>query len=259
MSEKENLPNPEQEKLVRETFEAIKNSEVIYSIDFVSVDTYRKIFDEQGDLKGKKIIDLAAGFVPIGAGQGSRYFETLAHRGAALIPVEGDFKKARSWRMLSPDMLTEEERSLVTTKVEPLQGNIFQLPFKSGSIDGALSINFFNLPFSDKKEHITMLLQELHRVLNDKGFAVISNFGYFKQTSPDGTVSYNNNIKEDEIIKAEQLKQAAQSAGFKVADLPLDKEKIRWAQADLVKQAQEKDSKIKKVEIIEPSAIFLTK
>jgi len=251
--------NPEQEKILSETLEAMKGSDVIYSIDFVPLENYRKIFDSLGDLKGKMIIDLAAGFVPIGAGEGSKYFETLGHRGATLIPVEIDAQKAKSWRMLSPDMLSEEERELIATKVEPVRANAFDLPFKTGSIDGALSINFFNLPLAEKKDLVPMLFSELNRVLKDDGFVVLSNFGYFKHTSADGSVVYNNGIAENQIVTVKQLRQQAEESGFQVLDIPLDNEKIKWAQDDLKRQALERNQKIKKVEIVEPTAMFLTK
>lgn len=221
-----------------------------YNDDYVSPETYVSIFDKLGDLKGKKILDLGAGLVQIGAPHGTFYLPAVERKGATLIPVDFEFSNIITWKIQQMD----------EGQIAPLQADAFDLPFKDGTVDGAIVVNLLNLHWSSRglNNHFQAgkLLREIARVTKKPGFVIISNFGYFGSVHENGKITYNNDIPEDQILPASEIRQLSEQNGFTVEPIPLDQSRMTNSFNNLNQQRAED---VERVEIVEPSALLLRK
>ncbi len=194
--------------------------------DYVSPETYRSIIDKQGDLRGKKIVELGSGIVRIGLHPiETNYEEALVGKGATLIPVDVVEETIKTWN------ITKDQEML---KVAPLQADILKLPFPDESIDGCISANVVNFyPTIENPDcHVFAyrLLKESHRVLKKGGFIIVSSFGYTRTTHKNGAVTYNNKIQEYQTVRASELRHMAHQIGFSdIEEVPLSEEQLRNA------------------------------
>ena len=210
--------NIDREKIVKD----LDNEDEVHNYyDFVKESAYRKIFEGM-DLKGKKIIDLGAGFIPFSQkSDTARHLAGLEDKGEVFIPIDVRELQARSWRLLPSH--TERDGS----SIEPVVANAFELPFADNSVDGCMSINFLN-SFGRKSHYaVADILTELHRVLRPGAFVVISNYGYFRRNTETGHWLTNNKVGKKNIITEAFIKEVAEKLGFhNFKELELDKNHI---------------------------------
>lgn len=198
-------------------FEELKDK-IYYNADFVSRETYKEIFDGL-DLKGKTILELGCGFIPL---HDQTYLREMDGRGANLIPIDRDSVRMSSWTL---PLSSEGRESQDETIIQPIQADIEDLPFVPSSVDGCISINLLNATRS--VEEVKALTDHVYQVLKDGGFFLASTFGYLKFVLEDGSVKYNDNFSVGEIMSVEEIKKIIKESGFReIKDIPLDKEMI---------------------------------
>ncbi len=218
--------------------------------DFISVATYHSIFS-RFDLKGKKIIDVGSGFIPISS-QAAPYTKGLPAKGLTLVPVDINELRAKSWHLANPT-----EPSPGQTMVRPVQGDMFKLPFKDDSFDGGVSINTLNI--AKTTEQAVEILMEIHRVLKPGGFLILSSFGYYEFT--DGEKLYHNNdFTEDEMIDGRVVGSLARNLGFSgIENINLDPEKIKAEERKVAEAQSHKLKREVKAKAVLPFGLLLRK
>ena len=238
---------PEQKKIYEELEGKVWNHP-----DFISRKTYEELFDKLGVKKGDKILDSGAGFIHL-TDFASEYPAALSERGVTLVPVDVEEAQMKSWMLLPRER--EDENDSVA---HPVRADILKLPFADETFEGAMSLNVVN-SLKDKK-YLPLLLVELYRALKPGGFVIISTFGYYKTTTKDGKVSYNNKISPEAIITPEEIKKAAQESGFtKIEDVPLDAELIKRETEYARKFSTQKVENFEDLEMVEPAGILIRK
>lgn len=235
-------------------FEDLKDK-IYYNADFISRETYKKIFDKL-DLKGKTVLELGCGFIPL---HEETYLREMDNRGANLIPVDKDSVRMSSWT-LPPSQESREDET--ETIIQPVQTQIENLPFGPSSVDGCISINLLN---EKSPEDIKVIAQHIYGVLKEEGFLLVSTFGYLRVSLEDGSVKYNDNFSADQIVSADQVKGILKEVGFSdLEDIPLDQERINkivnlGAEHLLQDYFIESGSKPVSAEFIEPLAVLAKK
>lgn len=249
MNEREPIWEPHQQKAIEHLEKAVAGGEA-YNDDFLSGDTYKRIFDQFGNLKGKKIIDAGAGLVYLAVPHGSSYLPQLEGKGAHVIPIDIYEQAIQTWNLHRDDNSPD--------KVTPLRANLFKLPFKDSSIDGFVSANVLNLNWHkygyNAHEIVPIFLTEMKRILKKGGQGVISTFGYYAYHLNDGRTVYNNNIPKEQIVSSSEIHHIASQIGFEVTDLALDPKRMEYS----LRHA-EKKPEVLRMEIVEPAAFLLKK
>jgi SAM-dependent methyltransferase len=236
-----------------------------YSADFVSPETYQELFSRL-DVRGKKILDLGAGDVPIHpiADHGSHYTDALKGKGALLIPFDRHDGRMRTW-LLGKGL---DRRIKPPTTHEPVVGDARSLPFGDASIDGAISINFLNSFQVLARSNVRAILRETSRILKPGAFFTISTFGYHDVTlrTADGTTerfspSFSNGVlpRPNDLITPEVLKELAEQSGFTLQEeLPIDPSRVEDERAHIKKFYQEQGQEID-TEMLHPIAVVFIK
>lgn len=242
---------PEQRVALEHLKTEIREGNAGYNDDYVSPETYQRVFNQLGDLRGKKVADLGAGIVGLRAPFASFQTPILLDRGAMVIPIDQRQESVRTWNVYHGEI----------EHVAPLTANFFHLPFENESLDGIASANTVNLHWSaygqDSHAYVRLFLEEMARVIKKGGFSIISSFGYYKRTHLDGHISYNNDITEEQILTASELRQAASQMGFtEISDIALDPKRIAISTKTL---NERKPNDVSKIEVIEPAAFLLKK
>ena len=227
--------------------------------DFVSEKEYKKLLKDR-DLRGKKVIDLGAGYPPPPKESpekklvplASELQEILEKKGAKLIAVD-----------VAEDPLEHQKKR----GRETILASVFQLPFKDESIDGgAVILNLFNSSFKGeggKEVYITLkecekILREVYRVLQKGSFVIISNWGYAISTI-DNLIKISG-PEENEIITPEMIQKLAEKIGFKnVKDIPLEEKRIELGKKLMLESFPEALRERITVELKAPGALFMEK
>jgi SAM-dependent methyltransferase len=149
----------------------------IPNIDYLSPDTYKRIIDQQGNLEGKKIIEVGAGIIRIqDSPYPTGYEESLVGKKSLLIPVDVIWENVQTWN------LAKVQKNV---RIAPVQADGLKLPFPDESVDGCISVNLINMyptiQNPDSHEFANKLIREIYRTLRKGGFVIISSFGYTKE------------------------------------------------------------------------------
>lgn len=226
-----------------------------YCADFISRETYDKVFDK---LKVRNItmLDVGAGIVPVNPKFGaSPYFEALKGRNVKLVPIEHDILRIHTWKLINSHNIVPG-----VSKAMPVQADVNALPFRESSVDGAISVNYINSFKKNAKESVNNFLEEIYRALKPGGFLIISTFGYTCQLSSRGDLTVNDKIPFNEFVTPAMVKELAKKVGFsKIEDVPLDKEDIERSRARWVKQDQEAGEDVTAILMEDPIGLLLKK
>jgi SAM-dependent methyltransferase len=237
---------PEQREFIEELADRIR-----YFPDFISKETYESIFDRI-HISGKTMLDLGAGFVHDGSEFPSQYSRALDDRGVSLVPLDKDSLSARSWGLLSENQESPEDGI-----AKPVQGDVFQLPFKDGKFDAAISVNIINLMHDRRSAHA--FLSEACRVLKSGSSLIISSFGY-SEARKAGELVYTDQAPIEEPLRVSDIKKEAINAGFaEVVDIPLDKKRINQALERFRIFLEEKGISFDSVDMAERAGLILNK
>lgn len=217
--------------------------------DFVSPDTYGRIFDSANLKQGDTVLDIGAGYIHVL--EDYSYTSKIENRGLILIPIDEDVERLQSW-MLHPYQARKENE----TVVRPVHSDAADMPFADGTVAFALSINLINAP--ESVHTAEDIIADTYRVLKPEGQMLISSFGYFRIKNPDGSIEYNNGFSEDQFITADDVRSIAENIGFaSVEDVPQSQEAID-SEFGLVQESLKKEGK-ELVEIIHHFALLLKK
>lgn len=201
-----------------------------HNADFVSVDTYEKLF-RGFDLNDKTIVNVGADFSihdpsSIEVNPMTEALSVINPK-CTIIPLDYSHTRTKSWLLLDTKGANNDNIHL-----EPVTGDATSLPFQDSSLDGYLSSNLINEPRGKETEltFVRKMIGEAYRVLKPGGFLVITSFGYFWYKLEDGTIIYNDNVDIDEIVEKEMVKTIFEKVGFSaVTEIHLDKKAITEA------------------------------
>lgn len=115
-----NQPNILKDKNKKALVEELKDK-IVNNVDFISPEIYKSIFS-RFDLKGAKILDVGAGFIPVNS-QVSQYINALPRKDLTLVPFDINDLKIRSWNLVNRDKPLLKE-----SMVRPVRGDMFNLP-----------------------------------------------------------------------------------------------------------------------------------
>ncbi|MFZ1019561.1 MAG: hypothetical protein WAN61_01020 [Minisyncoccia bacterium] len=115
-----NQPNILKDKNKKALVEELKDK-IVNNVDFISPEIYKSIFS-RFDLKGAKILDVGAGFIPVNS-QASQYINALPIKDLTLVPFDINDLKIRSWNLVNRDKPLLKE-----SMVRPVRGDMFNLP-----------------------------------------------------------------------------------------------------------------------------------
>lgn len=201
-----------------------------HNADFVSVDTYERLF-RGFDLNNKTIINVGAGFSihhpsSVEVNPMTEAISNINPK-CTVIPLDYLHTRTKSWLLLDTQGESNDNIHL-----EPITGDATALPCKDESLDGYLSANLINEPRGKETEltFVRKMISEAYRVLKPGGFLVVSSFGYFWYKLEDETIIYNDNIDIDEIVEKEMVKIIFEKVGFSaVTEISLDERAIEEA------------------------------
>lgn len=238
-----------------------KSSELLprHYFDFVNSEKYSELL-ENHNLLDKKVIDIGAGYPTPKEGStdkelsplASELQEILERKGANIIPVD-----------VAVDPLQRQKES----RKEAVLGSAFELPFKDETIDGgSIILNLLNSSFKGdsgkeiflNREEVRNILEEVYRVLQDKSFVVVNNYGYI--IAMVGNLIKMTGPEKNEVITLEEIKRIAKEIGFKkIENIPLDSEKVKSGN-DLIQKSFPKQLKERvSVSLEESGALFIEK
>lgn len=177
--EKENLRRISDEDWIREMKERTARKEFEPWTDLIAEDEYllalEKYFGSLENLKGRKYIDIGAGF-------GSKLHSLLEQLGVEITNI---------------DISLESMKLLQEKGKRGVVADVFKLPIKDNSFDGVVAVDLINTSVAMDSEDLEEIFEEVHRVIKEGGHFIQSHFGYFKKP----------------VSKEDQL-SAVESAGF---------------------------------------------
>ncbi|MBT7556590.1 hypothetical protein HN615_06660 [Candidatus Woesearchaeota archaeon] len=238
-----------------------KGSELLprHYFDFVSSEKYKELLKDY-NIQDKKMIDIGAGYPTPkeesmdkeSSPLASELQEILERKGASIIPID-----------VAIDPLQRQKEA----GKEVILGSAFELPFKDETIDGgSIILNLLNSSFKGEggkeifltKKEVKNILEEVYRVLQEKSFVVVNNYGYVV-AMVDNLVKMMGPEK-DEVVTLEEIKQIAKEIGFKkIESIPLDPEKVKSGN-DLILESFPKQLKERiSVNLEESGALFIEK
>ena len=210
------------------------HQDFIYYPDFVSAETYRKIF-ETLEVAGKTILNVGAGY-SVRQEEGDVMLDGLLKSNqtdVTLLSTDLDFKKSKSWLLFDNKQI----------KFKPVVTDVLSLPFEHSSIDGYVSVNLVNDSRGfevNERDFIKKSLLEALRVLKVGGFIIINSYGYFSHMDKNGNTLINNDPKyyEGKVVKAKEILNMVTASGFShVVSIPFDTRSIDY-QISLFKDTQ---------------------
>ena len=235
--------------------EVIRRGGFRYNADFISAETYDKVFNELG-VSHITMLDLGAGMAPVHPEYGSSpYTKALEDRGVRLVPVDTNLFNAKTWHIFPRGPLHADD-----TYAEPVVASATKLPILSESVNGILSVNLFNAFKEPPREIVLTMLKEAFRALKPGGFFLISTFGYYRMVTADGTVRYNDQMELAHFVTPAMVTELAAEAGFTaVVPVPLDGSRVQEACDYWKKFWTDHDIDVQSIDVVDAIGLVLKK